>query len=144
VFKNVKVDTRFLQISEIGIDRRPIIDVSNSTKHGWGYKSQNGAYLALFLHCIFNLNLRHKDHWSLEHLKSAKELLILLPTTPEKDTSAAVAVIYRNTLDDKIRVRQISSACGILPPMVIAVDYNRFFAKRRVQFCNLYFKDEFG
>jgi hypothetical protein len=69
-FKNIKVDSRFLQVDNIGIDHRPIIDVLNLTKAGWSYKSKNGAYLALFLHCICNLNLCHQDHWSLAYLRN--------------------------------------------------------------------------
>jgi hypothetical protein len=125
----VKVDVRFLQVHEIGIDRRPVIDVVDSMDSGWSYKSKNGAYLALFLHCICNLHLRHKDHWSIDYLKVSKELLLVLPLTPEKDTGAVVGVFYRNTVDDRIHMRQIGDKCEILPPMVIAVDYNRVFAK---------------
>jgi hypothetical protein len=135
VYKNVSVDIRFLQVDETSIDRRPIIDVLDSTDKGWCYCSKNGAYLALFLHCICNLHLRHKDHWGIEYLKHSKELLILLPTTQAKDTSAVVAVVYRSTSDSKIRLRQISNKCNILPPMVITEDYNRYFHKRRKHLC---------
>jgi len=132
-YNSVKVDVRFLQVNEIGIDRRPIIDVADATESGWSYKSKNGAYLSLFLHCLCNLHLRHKDHWSIDYLKVSKELLLVLPITPEKDTGAVVGVFYRNTTDDRIHIRQIGDKCEILPPMVIAVDYNQVFVKRRDQ-----------
>jgi hypothetical protein len=48
MYKNIMVDTRFLQVNKIRIDWRPA---------GWSYRSKNGAYYALFLHCISNLNL---------------------------------------------------------------------------------------
>jgi hypothetical protein len=133
VFKNINVDIQLKQIDEIGVDRRPILDVLDSTRAGWCYRSKNGAYLSLFLHCISNLHLRHKDHWAVDYLKHAKELLLLMPTTQEKDSSAVVGVMYQNTSDDRIRFRQINNKCGILPPIVIAVDYNQYFEKRREQ-----------
>jgi hypothetical protein len=132
-YNNVKIDVRFMQVHQIGIDRRPVIDLLDSTDSGWSYKSKNGAYLALFLHCICNLHLRHKDHWSIDYLKVSKELLLVLPITQEKDTGAVVGVLYRNTTDDRIHFRQIRDNCQILPPMVVAVDYNRIFVKRREQ-----------
>jgi hypothetical protein len=131
VFKNIKLDVQFMQINEVGKQRRPIIDVLNETKSGWSYKTKNGACLALFIHCISNLHLRHKDHWSIDYLKHAKELLLLMPTTAEKDASAVVAVVYRNSADNRIRFCQISNRCVVQPPMVIAIDYNRFFEKRQ-------------
>jgi hypothetical protein len=56
-----------------------------------------------------------------------------MPITAEQDSAAVVAVVYRNSNDDRMRLRQITDRCGIQPPMVIAVDYNRFFDKRREQ-----------
>jgi hypothetical protein len=104
--------------------------------NGWCYKTKNGACLALFLHCITNLHLRHKEHWAIEYLKVSKELLLLMPTTKGKDSSAVVAVFYRTTTDDQIRLRQITNRCGIQPPMVIAHDYNQYFERRRKQMCS--------
>jgi hypothetical protein len=133
VFDNIKLDVGFLQINEVGTRRRPIIDVLDTTKSGWSYQTKNGACLALFIHCISNLHLRHKDHWAIDYLKHAKELMLLLPITPEKDSSAVVAVLYRTSTSDRIRIRQITNRCVIQPPMVVAIDYNRFFDKRREQ-----------
>jgi hypothetical protein len=130
---NLKVDVRFLQIDEIATGRRPIIDVLNTTKSDWCYRTKNGACLSLFLHCISNLHLRHKDHWSIAYLKHAKELLLLIPLSLDKDSCAVVGVLFRTMADDRIRLRQISNRCRVLPPMVIAVDYNGFFDKRREQ-----------
>ena len=133
VFTEVKLDAHFLQIDKVRLNRRPIIDVMNSTDGGWNYRSRNGAVLALFLHCIMNLHLRHSDHWSMEYLKNAKEVLLLLPVTREQDTSAAVCVFYRGGADNRIWLRQITNHSKVLPPLVIAQDYNHFFSKRKNQ-----------
>jgi hypothetical protein len=55
--KEVKLDIGFQQIHEMALNRRPIVDVMNSTEHNWNYRSRNGAILALFVHCISNLHL---------------------------------------------------------------------------------------
>jgi hypothetical protein len=112
------------------VNPRPIIDVLNSSTARWNYRSQNGSILALFLHCIMNIHLRHSDHWALDYLKNTKELLILLPITKELDSSAVVAAVYRLEDDDRIRLWQITNHCRVLPSLVIAYDYNRFFKKR--------------
>jgi hypothetical protein len=103
----------------------------NTTKDGWSYRSRNGAVLALFLHCVMNLHLRHADHWSIDYLRNSKEIIILLPLSAEQDTTAAVAAVYRSVTDDCLRIRQITNRCEILPPLVISHDYNRVYEKRR-------------
>jgi hypothetical protein len=128
----VKLDIKFWQIDGVSVNRRPVMDVLNSTKERWSYRSRNGAILALFLHCVMNLHLRHANHWSFDYLAAnTKEVLLLLPLTAEQDTTAAVAVVYRSTTDDCLRIRQISNHCVILPPLVISHDYNRVYEKRR-------------
>ena len=127
----VKLDIKFWQIDGVSVNRRPVMDVLNSTKDRWSYRSCNGAILALFLHCVMNLHLRHANHWSVDYLANTKEVIILLPLTAEQDTTAAVAVVYRSTTDDCLRIRQISNRCVILPPLVISHDYNRVYEKRR-------------
>jgi hypothetical protein len=127
----VKLDVQFWQIDGVSVNRRPVIDVLNTTKDGWSYRSRNGAVLALFLHCVMNLHLRHADHWSIDYLRNSKEIIILLPLSAEQDTTAAVAAVYRSVTDDCLRIRQITNRCEILPPLVISHDYNRVYEKRR-------------
>jgi hypothetical protein len=65
----------------------------------------------------------------MEYLQDTKELLLLLPATRGLDTGAIVAGLYRNK-DDKIRLRQITKRCEVLPPIIIAKDYNGVFDRR--------------
>ncbi len=126
IFQEVVLDSWFLQISEVSISRRPIVDVKNTNRKGWCYLSFNGAILALFLHCVTNVHLRHGDHWSIDYLQDTKELLLLMPVTAGLDTAAVIGVIFRNG-DGKVRLRQISKRCEVLPPIIIAKDYNGIF-----------------
>jgi hypothetical protein len=130
-FTNVRLDVEFKQLSDVGVNRRPVIDILNATTDDWSYRSRNGAILALFMHSIMNLHLRMCEHWSIDYLLNTKELLILLPVTREQDTAAVVGAMYRSDDDDRIRIRQITSRCEVLPPMVVAYDYNNRFRKRR-------------
>jgi hypothetical protein len=50
IYKHIKVNIQFLQVDKTSIDRQPIIDVLNSIQTGWCYRTNNGVYLALFLH----------------------------------------------------------------------------------------------
>jgi hypothetical protein len=130
-FSKVRLDVGFKQILEVSINRRPVIDLLNSTTDNWSYRSRNGAILALFVHCITNLHLRMCEHWSIDYLLNTKELLILLPVTREQDTASVIGALYRSADDDRIRIRQITTRCEVLPPMVVAYDYNNRFRKRR-------------
>jgi hypothetical protein len=131
VFDRVILDEPFRQITSMAISRRPIVDLLDSTPTGWNYATKNGAIMALFLHCIMNVHLRHGMHWSLNYLMHSKELLLLLPTTRVQDTAAACAVIYRQK-DDNVRIRQISNRCKILPPAIIAMDHNQVFHPKNI------------
>ena len=127
-FEAIRLDAKFLQISEIGVNRRPRVDVGNATLNDWNYQSRNGAILALFLHCITNVHLRHGNHWSIEYLHDTKEIILLLPATQGLDTATAVGTFFRNT-DENIRFRQITRRCEVLPPIIVAKDYNGVFRK---------------
>jgi hypothetical protein len=130
-FTAVKLDSRYQQIDKVRVNRRPIIDVLNSSIRGWSYRSRNGAIMALFLHCISNVHLRHANHWSIDYLRNTKELIILLPLTMKQDTTAAVAAVYRCNTDNNLRLRQITNHCVVQPPMIISEDFNRVYQKRR-------------
>ena len=103
-FEAIRLDSKFLQISEIGINRRPLVNVGNVTDKEWNYQSRNGAILALFVHCITNVHLRHGNHWSIEYLRDTKEIVLLPPATMGLDTASAVGIFFRNT-DENIRFR---------------------------------------
>ncbi len=125
-FEAVRLDSRFLQISEIGVSRRPVVDVLETTSQQWNYNSRNGAILALFVHCIMNVHLRHGNHWAIEYLQDTKEIVLLLPATSGLDTASAVGTFFRNT-DDNIRFRQITRRCEVLLPIIVAKVYNGIF-----------------
>ena len=113
----------------MAVSQCPLIDVKISSDPNWNYGSRNGAILALFLHCITNVHLRHAEHWSIEYHCYTRELLVLLPATKGLDTGAIVGALYRNT-DDKVCLRQISKWCEIHPPIIIAKDYNGVFKQQ--------------
>jgi hypothetical protein len=127
-FEAVRLDSKFLQISQIAVSRRPVVDVNDSSCDDWNYKSRNGAILALFLHCIMNVHLRHGNHWAIEYLRDTKEIVLLLPATRGLDTASAVGTFFRNN-DDNIRFRQITQQCEVLSPIIVAKDYNGVFRK---------------
>ena len=112
------------------VSRRPVVDVKNSSVDGWSYKSKNGAILALFVHCILNVHLRHGNHWAIEYLQDTKEVVLLLPVTRALDTAAAVGTFYRGS-DENIRFRQITQRCEIMSPIIIAKDYNGVFQQQK-------------
>ena len=121
----------FKEIHEDYEDCQPMINSMISVQNGFCCKSRNGAYLALFLHCIPNLHMQHKDHWSMDYLKQSKELLLLLKVTHAMDTSAPVVVVYHDCNNNNTCLRQITHTCAVLPPMVIALDYNSYFEMQR-------------
>jgi hypothetical protein len=129
-FDDVRLDSRFSQLSEVDISRRPVVDINNSSADGWSYKSKNGAVLALFVHCISNVHLRHGNHWAIEYLQDTKEVVLLLPITKGLDTAAAVGTFFR-TCDENIRFRQITNRCEVLSPIIVAKDYNGVFQKQK-------------
>jgi hypothetical protein len=134
ILHEVVLDSRFQQISEVSVSRCPVVDVKNTNRKGRSYSSCNGAILALFLHCVTNVHLHHCNHWSIEYLKDTKELLMPLPVTAALDTVATVGAIFR-TGDVNVRLCQITKHCEVLPPIIIAKDYNGVFdlpkSKRR-------------
>ena len=128
-FEAVRLDSKFLQISEIGVSHRPVVDVMDTRCFEWNYKSRNGAILALFVHCISNVHLRHGNHWAIEYLQDTKEIVLLLPVTKGLDTASAVGTFFRNCGDDNIRFRQITKQCKVVSPIIVAKDYNGVFRK---------------
>jgi hypothetical protein len=127
-FAAVRLDSAFLQVSEIGVSRRPMVDVGDTSCDGWNYQSRNGAILALFVHCITNVHLRHGNHWAIEYLHDTKEFVLLLPATSGLDTASAVGTFFRN-VDENIRFRQITRSCEVLSPLIVAKDYNGVFQR---------------
>ena len=129
-FNAVRLDSVFLQISDIGISRRPLVDVGDCTLDGWNYKSRNGAILALFVHCITNVHLRHGNHWAIEYLQDTKEFVLLLPATRGLETASAIGTFFRNA-DENIRYRQVTKHCEVCAPIIVAKDYNGVFQKNK-------------
>ncbi len=88
--------------------------------------------LAFFLHCVTNVHLCHGNHWSIDYLQDAEELLLLLPVTAGLDTAAVIGAIFHNG-DDKVCLHQITKHCEVLPPIIIAKDYNGVFDLQKIE-----------
>jgi hypothetical protein len=97
-----------------------------------GAISCNGAILALLLHCVTNVHLHHGDHLPIEYLRDTKEVLLLLQVTSGLDMAAVVGTFFRDG-NDKVHLHQITKHCKVLPPIVIAKEYNGVFNPHKGQ-----------
>jgi hypothetical protein len=101
-----------------------MIDYKQSHNNICAYGSRFGARMAMILHLLLNVRMMEGDHWSLQFLHRAKEIVLLLPMTKNNATMVAVGVMYLDR-SNKAMFRQIDSKGKIEPPFVLSVVVTR-------------------
>jgi hypothetical protein len=73
--------------------------------------------MTMILHLLLNVWMMEQNHWSLDFLEYAKEIVLLLPMMDKCETMVAVGVIY---LTDKniAMLSQIDSSRNIAVPFI--------------------------